>query len=182
VELCSLHYQYGSDPEQLVANAIFADGAAALVGQAEQTPRNGSWPLVACGSCLIPDTEDAMSWSVGDHGFVMTLSPRVPSLIEEHLRPWLEDWLARSGCSLDRIRSWAIHPGGPRILSSVVRALDLPREAAAVSEAVLAECGNMSSPTVLFVLHRLREQAAPGPTLALAFGPGLVAEAALFDG
>lgn len=184
VELCSLHYQYGNDPEQLVANAIFADGAAALVGQAEQAghvPADGGWRLVSCGSCLIPDTEDAMTWRVGDHGFEMTLSARVPSLVEKHLRPWLVDWLGQSGRTLDEIRSWAVHPGGPRILTSVVRALDLPGDATAVSAQVLAECGNMSSPTVLFVLDRLRRQAAPGPTVALAFGPGLVAEAALIE-
>jgi len=187
VELCSLHYQYGADPEQLVANAIFADGAAALVGRAEraqrpeQAPVKDGWSLVSCGSCLIPETEDAMTWRVGDHGFEMTLSARVPSLIEQHLRPWLVDWLGQSGRTLEEIRSWAVHPGGPRILTSVVSALGLPREATAVSEQVLAECGNMSSPTVLFVLDRLRRQAAPGPTVALAFGPGLVAEAALIE-
>jgi predicted naringenin-chalcone synthase len=181
VELCSLHYRYGQDPEQLVANAIFADGAAALVGQAAEDPANGGWQLVSCGSCLIPEAEDAMTWKVGNHGFAMTLSPRVPSLIGRHLRPWLEEWLARSGRTLEEIRSWAIHPGGPRIVSSVAAALDLPPSATEASEQVLAECGNMSSPTVLFVLDRLREQRAPGPTVALGFGPGLVAEAALFE-
>jgi predicted naringenin-chalcone synthase len=181
VELCSLHYQYGKDPEQLVANAIFADGAAALLGQAAQVSTAGGWQLVSCGSCVIPETDDAMTWRVGNHGFEMTLSAKVPSLIEKHLRPWLEDWLSRSGRKLGDIRSWAIHPGGPRILSSVAAALELPPAATAVSKEVLAECGNMSSPTVLFVLDRLREQGAPGPTVALAFGPGLVAEAALFE-
>jgi predicted naringenin-chalcone synthase len=181
VELCSLHYQYGEDREQLVANAIFADGAAALVGQAAPESTDGGWWLISCGSCLIPETDDAMTWRVGNHGFEMTLSATVPSLIRRHLRPWLEDWLAGSGHSLNDIRSWAVHPGGPRILSSVAEALELPPDATTVSEQVLAECGNMSSSTVLFVLDRLREQGAPGPTVALAFGPGLVAEAALFE-
>jgi predicted naringenin-chalcone synthase len=181
VELCSLHYQYGRDPEQLVANAIFADGAAALLGQGGKVGSDGDLRLVSCGSCLIPEADDAMTWRVGDHGFEMTLSPRVPSLIGQHLRPWLESWLARSGNTLDEIRSWAIHPGGPRILTSVAEALDLSPASIAVSAEVLAECGNMSSPTVLFVLERLRELGAPGPTVALAFGPGLVAEAALFE-
>ena len=181
VELCSLHYQYGHDPEQLVANAIFADGAAALVGSCDDRKSDGALRLVSCGSCWIPDTEDAMTWRVGDHGFVMTLSPRVPGLIEQHLRPWLEDWLAGLGHSLGGIGSWAVHPGGPRILSSVVAALDLPPSATAVSSEVLAECGNMSSPTVLFVLDRLRRRGAPSPTVALGFGPGLVVEAALLE-
>jgi predicted naringenin-chalcone synthase len=181
VELCSLHYQYGNDREQLVANAIFADGAAALLGQSAQVPAAGDWRLISCGSCLIPETDDAMTWRVGNHGFEMTLSPRVPSLIVRHLRPWLEEWLAQSGRTLGDIRSWAVHPGGPRILNSVAGALDLSPSATAVSRDVLAECGNMSSPTVLFVLDRLRAQAAPGPIVALAFGPGLVAESALFE-
>jgi predicted naringenin-chalcone synthase len=181
VELCSLHYQYGSDPEQLVANAIFADGAAALLGQGGQASTAGDWRLVSCGSCLIPEADDAMTWRVGDHGFRMTLSPRVPSLIGQHLRPWLESWLAGAGRTMAEIRSWAIHPGGPRILSSVAEALNLPAGSTEVSKEVLAECGNMSSPTVLFVLERLRETAASGPTVALGFGPGLVAEAALFE-
>jgi predicted naringenin-chalcone synthase len=181
VELCSLHYQYGHDPEQMVANAIFADGAAAVVGSGDERSTADGLRMVSCGSCLIPDTDDAMTWRVGDHGFVMTLSPRVPGLIEQHLRPWLEQWLADSGRSLAQIRSWAVHPGGPRILSSVVKALDLRPDATETSSEVLAECGNMSSPTVLFVLDRLRERGAPGPTVALGFGPGLVAEAALFE-
>ena len=77
--------------------------------------------------------------------------------------------------------SWAIHPGGPRILSAVEEALDLSPEATAVSRQVLAECGNMSSPTVLFVLQRLVDQRAPRPCVALGFGPGLATEAALFQ-
>jgi predicted naringenin-chalcone synthase len=121
-----------------------------------------------------------MTWNIGDHGFTMTLSPRVPDLIAAHLRPWLEQWLGQHGLGLERVASWAVHPGGPRILSAVEKALGLPREATAVSREVLAACGNMSSPTVLFILDRLRERSAPRPCVALGFGPGLVAEAMLF--
>jgi predicted naringenin-chalcone synthase len=110
----------------------------------------------------------------------MTLSPRVPELIQQCLRPWLENWLASQGTALDRIGSWAVHPGGPRILSAIAEALDLPPEAVAVSREVLKEHGNMSSPTVLFLLERLRERNAPLPCVALGFGPGLTIEAALF--
>ena len=77
--------------------------------------------------------------------------------------------------------SWAVHPGGPRILQAVESSLELPAEATRFSHEVLAEYGNMSSPTVLFILDRLRRAAAPRPCVALGFGPGLVAEATLLE-
>jgi predicted naringenin-chalcone synthase len=197
VEFCSLHYYYGSAADKLVANAIFADGAAAVVGMANpdreggggfQKPHPvahapgspGQWSLLTSGSCLIPDSAADMGWVVGDHGFEMTLSRRVPGLIARHLRPWLESWLGDNGLSLAEVGSWAVHPGGPKIVAAVGESLDLPPDALAASHGVLADYGNMSSPTVLFVLDRLRKQNAPRPCVALGFGPGLVAEAALF--
>lgn len=177
VELCSLHYQFRWDPLTFVGNAIFADGAAALVGQmtGEPTP----WRVAATGSCLIPDSADAMGWQLGDHGFEMHLSPRVPDLIQSHLRPWIDQWLSRHGLGIADVGSWAVHPGGPRVLNAVEESLGLERRQTAVSREVLAECGNMSSPTVLFIVDRLRSQSAALPCVMLAFGPGLVAEAAL---
>lgn len=181
VELCSLHYQYGRNPEQLVANALFADGAAALVGRCAAQSDEQSWRVISCGSCLIPEAEDAMAWRVGDHGFEMGLSPRVPALIGQHLRSWLQSWLAQSQRTLSDIHSWAVHPGGPRILTSVTSALQLPPQATEVSQEVLAKHGNMSSPTVLFVLEQLRGRHETLPCVLLAFGPGLVAEAVLIE-
>ena len=179
VELCSLHFYYGGNPEKAVANALFADGAAALVaGSAAQAPVS-AWRLVAAGSYLFPDSEDAMTWRIGDHGFEMTLSPRVPDLITNHLPSWLAAWLIQHGVTVPQVRSWAIHPGGPRILTAVASCLDLPPDATTISREVLAECGNMSSPTILFILERLCHRAAPRPCVALAFGPGLSVEAAL---
>jgi alpha-pyrone synthase len=177
VELCILHYHYGWDPQRVVANAIFADGAAAVVGSAAAVDE--SWRVEATGSCVLPDSERDMGWTVGDHGFEMTLSKRVPGLIARHLRPWLAEWLSTFGLRPGDIRSWAVHPGGPRILQAVEEALELEAEDLVASRAVLAEYGNMSSPTVLFILERLRQENAPRPCLMLAFGPGLVAEAAL---
>lgn len=180
LELCSLHYQYGWDPDRVVANALFADGAAAIV--AARQPRDGDeWQLLASGSCVFPDSADTMTWRIGDHGFEMSLSPRVPDLILTHLKPWLSTWLAQRGYRIEAIGSWAIHPGGPRIVDSAAESLGLPDEAVAVSRAILAEHGNMSSPTILFILQRLQQLAAPLPCVALAFGPGLAAEVALFD-
>jgi predicted naringenin-chalcone synthase len=179
VELCSLHYHYGWDPQKVVANALFADGAAAVVGARADGAAPEPWCLRASGSCVFPGCADAMTWTVGDHGFEMTLSKRVPGLIAEHLRPWLEAWLAGHRLSVREVASWAIHPGGPRILDAVAEALDLARDQTADSRAVLARYGNMSSPTVLFILARLRSRRAPRPCVGLAFGPGLAVEAAL---
>jgi predicted naringenin-chalcone synthase len=178
VELCSLHYHYGWNPKRMVAKALFADGAAAVVGR-RAGENDESWAVAATGSCLFPDSEFAMTWHVGDHGFDMTLSTRVPNLIAANLRPWMEGWLGENGLSLAEIQSWAVHPGGPRVLTDVERALGLTPEMTAVSREVLGQCGNMSSPTVLFLLDRLRRREAPRPCVALGFGPGLVAEAAL---
>jgi len=177
VELCSLHFQHGWDEGQAVANALFADGAAAVVARAGDGP---GWTLAASGSCLLPEGAQAMTWTVGDHGFRMTLSPEVPDIVARHLPAWLAAWLDAQGLAARDVGSWALHPGGPRVLTAVERALGLPAGAADVSRAVLAEHGNMSSPTVLFVLERLRRLGAPRPAVALAFGPGLVVEAALW--
>ncbi len=180
VELCSLQFRYGSDPEHAVANALFADGAAALVAAPSAQGSSEAWRTAAFGSYLFPDSEDAMTWRIGDHGFEMTLSARVPDLIAAHLRGWLVAWLTQQGLALERIGSWAVHPGGPRLLNTVAACLGLSTRALAASRAVLTEYGNMSSPTVLFILDRLRKRHAPRPCVALGFGPGLVVEAALF--
>jgi len=178
VELSSVHFYYGWNPKRMVGNALFADGSAAVVG----TPADGAgeWTVAATGSCLFPDSEHAMSWHVGDHGFDMTLSAKVPNMIQENLRPWVEEWLGENGLTIQEVGSWAIHPGGPKILASVEECLGLPKGVTDVSRRVLAGHGNMSSPTVLFILDELRKAKAPRPCVALGFGPGLVAEGALF--
>jgi predicted naringenin-chalcone synthase len=184
VELCSLHLQYGWEADRIVANALFADGAAALVACGEGAAAGmesalGLRRLIASGSLLVPDSSEAMSWAIEDHGFVMGLSPQVPDLIAQHLRPWLEAWLAEQQLTLDAIGCWAVHPGGPRILSAVTDTLGLDPALIEPSRSVLRECGNMSSPTLLFILERLRRNGAAAPCLAMAFGPGLCVEVAL---
>ena len=178
VEVCSVHYHYGADPKRLIGNALFSDGAAALVGGPWE-PGATNWRVSATGSCLLPESEELMSWVIRDHGFEMVLSPRVPSVIREHLRPWLEDWLESQGVTLRGVRSWAIHPGGPRILDAVEQSLGLTKDDTTSSRQVLSSCGNMSSPTLLFILEHLRQAQAARPCVAIGFGPGLVAEAAL---
>jgi predicted naringenin-chalcone synthase len=110
----------------------------------------------------------------------MTLSSRVPDLIAAHLGPWLRSWLADLGLSIPRIGSWAVHPGGPRIIVSIEESLGLPTGATEVAREILQQYGNMSSPTILFILECLRRRAAPLPCVALGFGPGMVVEAMLF--
>lgn len=180
-ELCSLHHQYDLDPSTIIANALFADGAAALVGVAGEPVDgpDGPYRVVATGSTLVDDSEDVMSWRIGDHGFAMTLSAKVPKLIARHLRPWLDGWLDGHGLRVDTVGAWAVHPGGPRILTAFSEATGVGRGGIEASYRVLAEYGNMSSPTVLFVLDELRRAGAPRPCVAMAFGPGLAVEAAL---
>jgi predicted naringenin-chalcone synthase len=122
-----------------------------------------------------------MTWTIGDHGFEMTLSKEVPALIARHLRPWVESWLERHDLVLDQVASWAIHPGGPKILSATEQALQLTPEQTASSRAVFAAYGNMSSATILFILEDLLSRNAPLPCVALGFGPGLTTVATLFQ-
>lgn len=179
VELCSIHFHYEWDPKKLVANVLFADGAAAVVGAPAAETQAITPRVCATGSNLFPNTASAMTWKIGDHGFTMTLSTRIPGLINSNLRSWLEHWLKQNRLAIADVGAWAVHPGGPRILNVVEECLGLPQNALDVSREVLAECGNMSSPTVLFVVERLCQLRAPRPYVVLAFGPGLVVEAAL---
>ena len=184
VELCSLHLQEGWNPDHIVANALFADGAGAVVavGSADGgggSSRSKGLQLVSSASTVLPGSEELMGWIIGDHGFSMVLSPKVPSRIAANLIPWLECWLATQGLALPQVETWAIHPGGPRILRAVLESAGLEPAQIDLSTEVLQQFGNMSSATILFILERLRATPGQGPCLALGFGPGLTVEAAL---
>ena len=180
VELCTLHFFYGWDAEKIVANSLFADGAGALVGVSQEVDATeGGWTTAANGTLLMPGSADAMTWNIGDHGFHMTLSARVPELIRRNLADWLQTWLAANDLVIDDVATWAVHPGGPRILSAFAEAAGIDGSAMDVSRRVLSEFGNMSAATLLFILERLRHQDAPRPCVAVGFGPGMVVEAAL---
>jgi len=180
VELCSLHYYFAWHPEKLISNALFADGAAALVGGC--TESNGrTWHVLDTASCVLPDSHDSMTWKLGDYGFEMTLCASVPEQIARSIHSWLSAWLQGHGFEIADIEHWAIHPGGPRIIGAVADALDLPAEATGISREILAKFGNMSSPTVLFIAKRLQQLNVTGPCVVIAFGPGLVAEVALIQ-
>ncbi len=178
VELCSVHYHYGWDPPKVVANALFADGAGAVVGAADGPA--AAWRVTANASRLIPEAADVMTWTIGDNGFGMTLSKRIPEVIGAKLRPWLDEWLASRGLKVADIRSWAIHPGGPKILDAAAATLGLSADQVWASRETLAEYGNMSSATAIFILKKLLDRQSPAPCVAIGFGPGLNVEVALF--
>jgi len=175
VELCSVHLQTNRREGSAAANALFADGAAACLvgGGAADAPE-----IRSTGSVLIPDSTDAMTWTIGDRGFEMSLSARVPDLLERAVAPWVREWLGEAGVAVGEIAGWAIHPGGPRIVDAARRSLGLGEGACRDSFEVLREHGNMSSPTVLFVLDRVLRRER-GPVVALAFGPGVCGEGVL---
>ena len=118
LEMCSLHHQYGWDVGQIVANALFADGAAAVVAVGGEPRSPSDLRVAASGSEIVDDSEDAMSWRIGDHGFLMTLSQRIPELIAKNIRAYLEEWLSshgsrpRSGRLMGRAPGRSPHPDG----------------------------------------------------------------------
>lgn len=181
VELCSLHLAYGCDPGKLIANALFADGAAAAVIGTPSPDSIAPPHLAGSSSMLIPHSKDAMTWNIGDHGFEMTLSPGVPKLIETNLRPWCEKFLAGHDLKIADIAHWAIHPGGPKVLSAAGQALNLSAADLLPSTQILAEHGNMSSATILFILQKIFAQNLTGPVMTIGLGPGLMAEGILFN-
>jgi len=180
VELCSLHFQYRGQGDRLLANSLFADGSAAAVVTSRDDCRGAaSVALSDFASTIVPDSQECMTWSIGDHGFEMSLALDVPRRIGAAIRPWMEQWLARRNLRVDDVGSWAVHPGGPRILDAFAGALGLDSQALGASRQVLSRFGNMSSPTVLFILDELLRTNAPRPMVAIAFGPGLTIEAGL---
>lgn len=177
-EVCSLHFSYSGLPDRDLANALFADGAAAAVVSADDRERRGV-ELSGFSARLWREGAGDMSWRIGDHGFEMGLSPSVPGHLESCVRPWITPWLARHDLRIEDIGAWAIHPGGPRIVRAVRDGLALSDEHVAPSLTVLRHHGNMSSPTILFILHALARAKAPKPWVAMAFGPGLAGEVML---
>lgn len=179
VELCTLHLQPGNERSTLTVASLFSDGAAAcVVGAGVPSEGNELFVLNRMHTEVLPDTSDAMGWQIGDHGFVMRLSPDVPRQVGELASSALTTLLAGQLPP----SFWAIHPGGRAIVDRLAEQLDLTPAQTAASYGVLRNYGNMSSPTILFVLRAVREElrAAERPAhgVAAAFGPGLVTEMA----
>jgi alkylresorcinol/alkylpyrone synthase len=183
VELCSLHQQYSEDSDQLVASALFSDGAAAILVESDRSDESSNaegWQIVSSLSRKLDQTSDLMAWYIGNHGFQMKLSPRIPAVIEAQLHRPIVEWLAGEQLAVSDIHAWAVHPGGPRVIDAAGRALGLEESMLQTSRTVLSEFGNMSSPTVLFILEQLQPSSSSNDhVVMLAFGPGLQVEALL---
>ena len=182
VELCTLHLHVRNDPDTVMGNALFADGAAAAVVTGRDAAAPGATlELVDFETTLAPVGEEELAWSVGDEGFEMILGTYVPRIIDDHVTDALAPLLGRAGLSAERIPLWAVHPGGRSILDKVQGRLALTDEQMAPSRGVLADAGNMSSATILFVIKRILDDGARNGSrvAAMAFGPGLTAESSL---
>jgi len=175
LELCTLHLKEKQDLEQMLSFLLFADGCAACLVSGE--PQG-----LALDSFLavnVPETSDLITWRIGEMGFDMQLSGKVPGEIKRGLPEAREQILG--GREAGEIDLWAVHPGGRTILDAVEQSLALRPDALAQSRDILARFGNMSSATVMFVLEQVLKHAQKGQTgCAMSFGPGITAETMLF--
>jgi predicted naringenin-chalcone synthase len=183
VELCSLHFQKKKDPDSLLANALFADGAAAVLvsGRAKVGSINLSMESFFCD--LAFQGKQDMAWSINDFGFEMRLTAMVPDFIRGGIRQLTNNLLKSINMDLEQVNYFAIHPGGKRILRVIEQELGLERYCNRFAYQVLREYGNMSSPTILFVLKALLAEVTTEDkgknVLSFAFGPGLTLESML---
>jgi alkylresorcinol/alkylpyrone synthase len=191
VELCSLTFQRGDRTSRnLVAASLFSDGAAAalILGAEADVPRRPPQrplAMVDARSTLWPDTLDVMGWDVDAAGLHVVFSRDIPTLVRERVRPNLEEFLAGCGLSLPGLEHLVAHPGGPKVLAAYADALDRPAESFRHAHEVLRDCGNMSSPTCLFVLERTLAAGAIGDgehAVLTALGPGFSSELVLLRG
>jgi len=169
VELSSLHLQAERDVAALLAMMQFADGATAALVTVEAE----GLALDSFFTATIPDSAGLITWRIADSGFVMELSGEVPRRIAESLR---DDTALRAALGPIAGTAFAVHPGGRTILDAVQQGLGLAGDALAASRGVLDRCGNMSSATLMFVLADIMAAGLPERGVAVAFGPGVVAE------
>lgn len=174
LELCSLHLQESLDLDDILSFMIFSDGCAASVVSAEPS----GIAIESFTTLFAPDTSDHITWRIGDTGFLMELSGRVPRVIRNTLQGQAR---AIGIGDTSEIDHWAVHPGGRSILDAVERGLELNQGALARSRDILRRFGNMSSASVMFVLEQIMGVAEKGSRgCAMSFGPGLVAETMRF--
>lgn len=180
VELCTLHFQKSKERDHLVSNALFGDGAAAMLIQGKPKTNGNSLSLEAFYCDLFPQGKKDMAWHVSDFGFEMTLSSYIPSLIKGGIKSLAGKLLENLNLDQSQISYYAIHPGGRRILEVCEEELGLSPEDNCHAYEVLRDYGNMSSPTVVFVLksimQNLLEEDKGKNLLSFAFGPGLTVE------
>ena len=176
VELSTLHLQETGEIEPLLAMLQFGDGAAAALVTAEPA----GFVLGAPFATTLTDSAELIRWDITDTGFAMHLSGEVPGRIAAALADPAVALAATGGHAPEAISAWAVHAGGRSILDAVEHALRLGPDALTASRGVLADCGNMSSATLMFVLARLLDGPPIDKGVALAFGPGLAAEGFTF--
>ncbi|MFT4087836.1 MAG: 3-oxoacyl-[acyl-carrier-protein] synthase III C-terminal domain-containing protein [Gordonia sp. (in: high G+C Gram-positive bacteria)] len=193
LELSSVNAVFGEDPIALITHSLFGDGCGAMLLGASNVGHPqpaGSIVLRDEFSHLFDDAEDGIVLGVNDDGITCELSPELPDYIYRGVAPVIDDVLTRNKLGRDDIDLWAVHPGGPKIITESLRSLDLPDEVAAASWDVLAEYGNMLSVSLIFVLERMiaaQAAAASSSTgavttgLAFSFAPGVTLEGILFD-
>ena len=178
-ELCSLHFQREATDDNLLANALFADGSASLLVEAE-TKSDLKLKIEEFHNDLATEGLSDMAWSIGDLGFEMRLSSYVPGLIKKGVAGLIHALMKKISASPEEIRYYAIHPGGKKILQVVEDELQISRSDNEAAYHVLKNYGNMSSPTVLFVLRevvrKLGAASSGDRILSVAFGPGLTLE------
>jgi alkylresorcinol/alkylpyrone synthase len=178
VEIPSLTFQPDDHSvDNLVAALVFADGAGAVVLRGgEGLP---GWTLEHSGTVLVPEGARHLGYELRDGGLRVILSRELPDVVEAHLRGAVETFLEEAGLRQADLDAVAAHPGGPRIVDAIERALDLHPDALATSRSVFAGNGNASSAGIFFVLEELQRRGTQGRVLAIAFGPGLSIELAL---
>ncbi|THD51610.1 MAG: type III polyketide synthase [Bradyrhizobium sp.] len=173
IELCSLALRLDElTKANIIAVSLFGDGAAAIVLRAGD---GGATKIEHAGEHLWPDTLDVMGWSVDPQGFGVILRRTIPEFVTAQLKPVLTQILARMQLSLADIDQFICHPGGARVINAIETALALDQGTLEHERQVIADYGNMSSPTVLFILERARAKGLPARSLLTALGPGFSA-------
>jgi alkylresorcinol/alkylpyrone synthase len=180
VEVCSLTIQLDDlSIANLIASGLFADGAVAALLTGERATAAQGPEIIHTKSVFYPETEDIMGWDISEKGFRVVLSPKLPELIRSRFGADVDCFLADHGISREDIGSWAIHPGGPRILEAVEGALGLGNGELEASWECLSRFGNLSSGSVLQVLEEVITHRRPRPGtfgIIAALGPGFCAE------
>jgi predicted naringenin-chalcone synthase len=183
-ELCTLHFQGGSEMDDLISASVFADGSAGAIVSAKKPERTSSYEIRDFATEILNEGSGDMAWTIGDTGFNMVLSSYIPEILSNNLEKFLKPVLNRFRLTASDIHRWAIHPGGRAILDRVEKQLNLCNGSLHSSRKVLSEFGNMSSATILFVLKDiLEDNYSSGDELnvfALAFGPGITIESGYF--
>lgn len=177
VECSTLHFQKEYTPDNIASATVFADGAAAVLVTGNEAP--AGIKIDHFHSSVSVKGKQEMVWELSSTGFLLTLSGYVPDLIKENFNSFVNHALNQSGLKKEDITHWCIHPGGKTILEAVHTSLGFTNGQLQHSYDVLRECGNMSSPTVLFVLKKIMaslDQDRPSRIMGAAFGPGLVME------